>query len=58
MKPKLEYHLSQLGECVYGAQSWKDRRLVCDSKFVQIDKRTLILKMVEKEAFPMKPKLQ
>ena len=24
MKPKRQYHLSQWGECVHGAQSWKE----------------------------------
>ena len=51
MKPKLQYHLSQVEECVYGAQLWKERRLFCDSVFIQIDEWSLILKMVEKEVF-------
>ena len=33
-------------------------RLCCESMFVQIDERTIILKMVEKDAFLMKPKPQ
>ena len=33
----------------------KKRRLLCESVFVQIDKRTLIQKMVEREVFLMKP---
>ena len=33
----------------------KKRRLLCESAFVQIDKLTLIQKMVEREVFPMKP---
>ena len=49
MKPKLEYHLSQRKECVYGTQSRKERRLLCESEFVQIDGWTLILKMIERE---------
>ena len=49
MKPKHQYHLSQQGECVFGAQSWK---------FVQIIRWTLIQKMVEKEVFHMKWKHQ
>ena len=63
MKPKHLYNLSQYGECVYGAQSWNERGLLCESMFVQIDGRmlidgwTLILKMVKKkEVFLMKPK--
>ena len=38
------------------AQSWKKRRLLCESVFVPIGKWTLTLKMMEKEACPMKPK--
>ena len=30
-KPKHEYHLSQWGECVYDAQTQKERRLLCES---------------------------
>ena len=33
-----------MGEWVYGAQSWKDRRLLCEYMFVPIDKWTLTLK--------------
>ena len=58
MKPKLQYLLSQWEECVYGAQSRNKKRLLCESVFVQIDGWTLIIKMVEKEVFPMKPKHQ
>ena len=58
MKPKQQYHLSQWRECVYGAQWWRERRLFCESVFVQIEWCTLILKMVEREAFLMKPKRQ
>ena len=57
-KPKHQYHLSQLGECVYSAQYWKKRRFLCESIFVQVDTRTLILKMVSREVFRMKPKHQ
>ena len=56
MKPKHQYHLSQQGESVNGAQSWKERRLLCESVFIPIDKWTLTLKMMEREAFLMKPK--
>ena len=34
MKPKHQYHLSQWGKCVYGAQSWIEKRLLCESAFV------------------------
>ena len=58
MKPKHQYLLSQWGECVYGAQKYKLRRLLRESVFVQINRWTLILKMVEGQVFIMKPKHQ
>ena len=58
MKPNLEYHLSQLGECVYGVQSWKEIRLLSEPVFVPIERWTLIPKMGEREVFLMKPKNQ
>ena len=30
MKPKRQYHLSQWEECVYGTQSWNEKRLLCN----------------------------
>ena len=51
MKPKHQCHSSQWGERVYGAQSCKERRLLCESMFVPIGKQTLILKMVGTKAF-------
>ena len=33
-------------------------RLLCESMFIPIEKRTSILEMVEKEVFLMKPKHQ
>ena len=56
LKPKHQYHLSQREECVYGAQSWKERRLLCESKFIPIERWTWIPKMVEIEVFLTKPK--
>ena len=50
--------LSQWRECVYGVQSWKELSVFCESVVVQIDKWTLILKMVERDVFPMKAKHQ
>ena len=44
IKPKQQCHSSQWGEWVYSAKSWKERRLLCKSMFVPIDKRTLIQK--------------
>ena len=58
MKPKHQYHLSNQGECVYDAQSRKERRLLCESMLNTIEKRTSILKLVIREAFLMKPKHQ
>ena len=57
-KPKHQYHQSQWGECVYDAQSWKERRLLCESIFILIERQTLILKMVEIEVFLLYPKQQ
>ena len=54
IKPKHHCHSSQWGEWVYGAQSWKEKRLLCESVFVPIGKQTL--KMVERKAFILKPK--
>ena len=58
IKSKYQCHLSQWQELVYGAQSWKEKRLLCESIIILIDRRALILKMVEIEAFLMKPKHQ
>ena len=57
-KPKHQYHLSHQGECVYDAQSWKERRLPCESMFIPIKRRTSKLKMVIRQVFLMKPKHQ
>ena len=35
MKLKHKYDLAQWGECVYSAQSWNERRLLCQSEFVK-----------------------
>ena len=42
----------------YGAKIWKGRRLLCESVFVPINKQTLTLKNMEREAFLMNPKHQ
>ena len=53
MKPKHQCHLSQWREWVYGAQSWKEMRLLCESMFATIGEWTLILKNGgEKKLFP------
>ena len=56
--PKHQYHLSQWGECVYGAQSWKRRWLLRESMFIPIDRWTLALEMVGSKVFLMKPRHQ
>ena len=58
MKSKHQNHLSQHGECIYSAQSRKERLLLCESMFIPIERRTLILKMAEKQVFLLKPKHQ
>ena len=58
MNPRQQYHLSQQGEWTCGAQSLKKRRLLRESKFIQIERWALVLKLVEREAFVMKPKHQ
>ena len=58
MKLKHQYLLSQWGEFVYGAQSLKEGRLLSESMFIPIKRRTSILKMIEREVFPIKPKHQ
>ena len=55
---KASIHLSQLGKWICGAQSLKEKRLLCESMFIPIERWTLILKLVEGEVFPMKPKHQ
>ena len=39
-------------------QAWKERRLLCESMFIAIERRTSILKLVIRKVFIMKPKLQ
>ena len=58
IKPKHQNHLSQWGECDYGAQSWKEKRLLCESIFISTEGWTSILKMVEREVFLAKPRHQ
>ena len=56
MKPKRQCHLCQRGEWVCGAQSWKKKKLLCESMFVRIDKRILTLKNGGKRSFSYETK--
>ena len=38
LNPKQQNRLSQQGVCVYIAQSWKERRLLCESMFIPIER--------------------
>ena len=58
MKPKQQNLSSEQGECDYGAQAWKKRRLLYEFMFIPIERRTSIKKMVEKQVFLMNPKHQ
>ena len=49
INPKHQYHLSHQRECVYDAQSLKERRLLCESMLIPIERWTSILKMVIRE---------
>ena len=50
--------MSHWGECVYDAHSWKERRLLCQTRVILIERPTSIMKMVERDVFYMKPKHQ
>ena len=58
LQPKPQYHLSQWGECVYGVESWKEKRLFWEYAFVEIDQRILTLKIMARDVFLMKPNHQ
>ena len=55
---KASISLIPRGERVYDAQSWKERRLLCEFMFIPIEIRTSILKKVRRDVFLMKPKYQ
>ena len=57
-KPKHQCRSSQRGEWVYNDQPWKERRLPREFVFVPIGKQTLLVKMVVRKDFLMKPKQQ
>ena len=56
MKPNHQCYLSQWGQWVYGAQSWKQGRLLCESMFVPINKWTLTLLNDGKRSFSYETK--
>ena len=56
MKPKHQCCLSRHREWAYGARSWKEGRLLCQSVFVTIDKWTLPLKKDGKKTFSCETK--
>ena len=58
LKPKHQYHESQRGECVYDSQSWRETRLLCESMFILIERRTSIQKMAIREVVLKKRKHQ
>ena len=55
-KPKHQCHLSWWVGQAYGAQAWKEKRLLCESVFVPIDKWTLIVKNGRKWSFSYESK--
>ena len=55
-KLKNQCHLSKWGECVYGAQSWNERRSFCASMFVIVNGQTLIQKNGGQKSFSYKAK--
>ena len=58
INPKHQYYLLQRGDCVYGSQSLKEKRLLSESMFTPIERRLSILKMVERYVFLMNRKFQ
>ena len=52
---KSSIHLPQLRECVFGAQSWTEKLLLCDV-FIPIDRQTLIIKNGGKWCFSYESK--
>ena len=53
---KASIFLSEQGECVYDASSWKERRLLLESMFIPIDRWNLILKTGMKQSFSYETK--
>ena len=56
MNPKRQCHSSQWRDWVYGAQSWKEKRLLCEFVFVPNEKQTLILKNGGERSFSYETK--
>ena len=57
-KLKHQYHLSQREQCIYGAQSWKERQFLYESIFITMERWTSILKLIIRDVFLRKPKHQ
>ena len=55
---KASTHLSQWGEWNYGAQSLKERRLLCESMLILVKRLALFQKLVERDVFLIKLKQQ
>ena len=55
---KASIDLSQWGESIFGAQSWKEKILLHEYVSAQINRRTLIPRLVESKVFLMKPNHQ
>ena len=55
---KASIQLAQWVEWIFGAQSLKEWRLLCEFRFTLIEKETLILKMAQRDVLLKKPKRQ
>ena len=55
-KTKVSIHLSQWVEWIYGAQSLKEKRLLCQFVFIPIERWISIQKEVDRKVFLMEPK--
>ena len=55
LQPKHQYHLSQWGECIFGAPSWK-KKIIMWNWVIPINKWTLTLKNGGKWSFSYEAK--
>ena len=58
MKPMHQCHLSQWGECIYGAQSWKKGNYYMHPCLSQLKNNIDPKEMVERKSFLLNPKHQ